>query len=169
MTKNQPSEREVKIGAEQINVRDLLTIDETNLSNEYARQASLYGWVVVLVAEAELEASLAKQSRELSYAEAYEYWRKELEKIHGKVTEAMVSAAVTADGDYIAAKTFESKKESEHRLLRGIADALKMRADMLISLGAHLRAEQDMTNMRVNTNIDDAIKTLKREQASLVR
>ncbi len=113
-----------------------------------------------MVAEAEAQASHSKHLREVAYASAYEYWRETLSK-EGKPTEAMVNAAVTQDEEYLNAKHDEISTEQHYRTLRAISDALRMRADMLISLGAHLRAEQGMTNAHINETVEKQVRNIR--------
>lgn len=140
----------IRHGDVQINVGDLLNVDVDDLSNEYAQQASVYAWIANLVAEADYALSSAKHARELEYAQAYEYYRGELSASGGKPTEATIGAAITMDDAYSSSRNRELECERTYKMLRALLDALKMRADMLVSLGAHLRAELNMTGAHVN-------------------
>lgn len=132
----------------------MLSINEDNLSNEFAAQAALYGHIAVLTAEAEEAVANAKNTRELAEAEADEYWRKKLRmdaEVTGvKVTESVVHSAVVLDEGVISAKTKELNMIARHKKMKAVTDALKMRGDMLISLGAHFRAEVNMIGMHTN-------------------
>ena len=91
-------------GEPEIYVSNILRIDATELSNEYASQASVYGWIVTLVADAELRYNSAKHEREIDYAQAYEDVRCDFEDRGEKITEAKLNASVTLDSKYIEAK-----------------------------------------------------------------
>ena len=137
-------------GEPEIYVSSILHIDGEDLSNEYASQASVYGWIATMVADAELGYNKLKHEREIQYAEAYDAIRYDYENRGEKFTEAKLNASVALDELYIKAKKWEREAEHKYKTYKLILDAMKMRADMLISLGAHLRAEQYMTGMKIN-------------------
>ena len=143
-----------------IDVTAIMAIEAANLSNEFASQASLYAWIANAVAEAESDAARAKHDREVEEAGSYEHWRAVLIQEHGKATEAMVDAQVKLDSDVLDAKVKELDAQRQFRILRALSDALKMRADMLVSMGAHLRAEAGMTGM-VSNEMDKAVNMVK--------
>lgn len=134
-----------------ININNLLAIDMADISNDFAHQAAIYGWIANLVAAAEARHASSKHKRETEYADAYVHYREEL-SLSGKPTEAMVNNAIMLDDTYQLAKQEELAAEQEYKTLKALSDALKMRADMLISLGAHVRAERDMTALHINDN-----------------
>jgi len=58
-----------------------------------------------------------------------------------KVTESQVDSAVTQDGATRDARIRLIEAEAAKQRLGGIVDAIRTKRDMLISLGAHMRAE----------------------------
>lgn len=161
-TKDQQENIEVVLGNKKVNILSLLEINESDLASEFAQQAALYGWVGHLTAEAEYRASVAKHKTEIEYASADDNIRFKADVHNEKITEAKVKAAIDLDEQYIEAKEDENRCWKEYKVLRSLSDALKMRADMLISMGAHLRAERDMTGMKINTDKwDKTVEELK--------
>lgn len=136
-----------------VRLGDIFSIDETNISEELAKQAGLYAYFATQMAYAEHTQARAAISKDASYADADDYYRKELAydfKATGrKLTEAVVRAAVIQDEDYQTAAAVETRAKLDYRLLRVLCQALEMRATMLQSLGAHLRHELDMTGMNI--------------------
>lgn len=60
-----------------------------------------------------------------------------------KATEGMVTAAVETDDRLEAAAAFEVEAEVEKVRLWGVLDAVRAKKDMLVSIGAHVRAEMN--------------------------
>lgn len=81
---------------------------------------------------------LAQVTAEVSQAE-----RTQLEGITGakRVTISEVEAALVLNPEYQQAKVKEIEAEAEKVRLYGVLDAIRSKRDMLISLGAHMRAE----------------------------
>lgn len=65
----------------------------------------------------------------------------EITKKGGKPTVGEVENEMILDTRYQQAKSKEIQAESEKVRLAGVLDALRSKRDMLISLGAHMRAE----------------------------
>ncbi len=59
----------------------------------------------------------------------------------GTVTESMVDAAVELEGEYHDARVALIEAEAEKVRIYGVVEAVKAKRDMLISLGANMRAE----------------------------
>ena len=67
------------------------------------------------------------------------------------------------DADY--QKASDEQRDSAHNVavLKAVVNALKMRADMLISMGAHLRQEYDMTGMTIREqSMDKQLENVKK-------
>lgn len=140
----------------------LFNIDETDLTREYSRQASIYASIAVAAADAEREAALADLRVDQSYAEGDTYYRDELTAEGKKFTEATIKSMVMTDAEYIDACNALVDAKHRHRILRAAVDAAAQRADMLISMGAHLRAELSMTNMTLNEKrYNDNVEQMK--------
>lgn len=132
-----------------VDIDDLFHIDDTDLTTEYSRQAAYYARYAVLTARAELEANKAKVRREQEYAELDGYYREDLREYGVKVTESKIKEAIRKDGSYAETIDAEINAKHRHTILKSICDALKMRADMLVSMGAHMRQEMSMTGISI--------------------
>jgi hypothetical protein len=105
------------------------------LPGDMAYWASRYATVYKLYLDAKLV-------RERVTAELKEQHRNRLTlNSKGRVTVDEVESAVLMDANYLEAKSSENALESEKVRLNLIVDALRAKRDMLISIGAHQRAE----------------------------
>jgi len=68
---------------------------------------------------------------------------REMLAAEGKVTESMIDAAVERHPDIEIAKLTSIEAEVEKVRISGVAEAVRAKKDMLISLGATMRAEMD--------------------------
>src|SRR4030066_297364 len=134
---------------QEYNIAELLEIDETNLSKEFASQAALFGFFATAQAEAEMEVGKLSVSKDQEYATSDEFWRADFDKREKKYTEAVIRSSVIRDEEYVLADQDFHTAEHNANMLKMIVKALGQRAEMLISLGAHLRAEAEMTGMSI--------------------
>lgn len=127
----------------------LLVIDKDNLSNEFASHAAWLGYIGVLTAEAEAEYEQAKMELETLYAEKDAQARIEFNSKNMKFTEKMVESWVNMDGDYNKVQFTKIEALKAYKILRALEAAMREKGSMLVSLGATLRQEMDMTNMQI--------------------
>jgi len=146
-----------------IDTDKLFDIDETNLTKEYAKQASLYAYYGTLYNEADRALMKSDAYKDSLYAELDLEYRKELQD--EKATEGRIKSMVISDADYEKSVTQVTYCTYRKGVLKTIMDALKMRADMLVSMGAHLRAEYDQTGMviRNTANIAEVREKLRKK------
>ena len=144
-----------------IDIGNLFDINEDNLTKEFATQASLYAYFATLQAEAERLQAKAEMKKDQEYAKSDEYWRAYLDKREKKYTEAVIKSNVIRDEDYDKANNALINITYDLNVIKAIVRALQMRAEMLISLGAHLRQEYSMTGMSVNKAFDEATRAVK--------
>ncbi len=132
-----------------INLADILEIHEVELTKHFAEQASIFGHFSIQLAEADRLFGIAKMMAEQQYAEADSYYRDEHNEAEEKYTEPSIRAEIALDGDY--QKALDKQRNAMHNVavLKAVVNALKMKAEMLISMGAHLRQEYDMTGMTI--------------------
>lgn len=133
----------------EIDIADILSINDADISKEFVQQPALYGFFSVLLARAERDAALADLQKDQEYAMADASVREELEMSGIKSTEAMVKNMVMTDAEYAAAVAKKVEADYEQKVLKALSSALQQRAEMLISLGAHLRHEIDQTGMNI--------------------
>lgn len=148
------------------NTNELLRIDQTSLSDEFAGQAARYGYFAAIAAGAETMYRAAKRRAEVVYAEADEEIRREFAESGKKVTEAVVKAAIMLDEDYCEAVEQELDLLYNYKLLQALVNAFEQRANMLQSLGAHVRHEYDMTDMHT---VEDSADRLSREVKRVIK
>lgn len=127
-------------------------VDEFVLQDEFVRVPSDLAYWNERYASAFKRWKQCKAMTEEVHAERSEQLRRELRE--GKqadpaetkhtVTVAEVTAAVTRDKFYRSAQAKEIEAEGEKVRLWGVLDAIRSKREMLISLGAHQRAEKDM-------------------------
>lgn len=146
---------EMKLNGKEISVKELLEIDEADLSTEFAAQAARYAYFAVLEAQAERKLLDATEARKIEEATAFAYYKSDSESIPAgskSVTDGYANQLVRLDEDCIEAKRLEIDLQHDYKIMRAISAAFHMRADMLRSLGAALRHEQDMTGMATREN-----------------
>lgn len=127
----------------------LLVIDKDNLSAEFASHAAWLGYIGVLSAEAEADYEQAKLELETLYAEKDAQARLEFNSKNVKFTEKMIEAWVNMDGAYINAQQAKVEALKMYKILRALETAMKEKGSMLVSLGAMVRQEMDMTGMQI--------------------
>jgi hypothetical protein len=152
----------VTIEGKEIEVSDLLAIDETDLSAEYAAQAARYAYVAVLAAKAKEQWAETERARKEDEAKAFEEYKNASDRIpEGSkyITDGYASQLVQADEVVNQHKKDENAAEYNYRLLLALSDALSMRASMLISLGADQRQEYNQTDMHLNDNLGERTKS----------
>jgi hypothetical protein len=136
-------------GLKTMDVEQLFTINADNLSHEFATQASIYAFFSVLQAQAEDASSRADFTKDQEYAVADQYYRDRYDAEGKKFTEPSIKATVMTDQTYTEACNRRADKVFEAALLKALVKAMDQRAEMLVSLGSHLRHEADMTGMNI--------------------
>lgn len=156
-------------GTKEFNLKEVFEIDIDQLSNEFSKQASLYAYFAALTVRAEDALFRAENFKDKTYATAELYYREDAENNNRKITEAAVKSMVMTDAEYQDAVMAESSARYDLKAIKMIVTALEQRAEMLISLGAHVRAELDMTGMNIRSAKNDEIvndvkKTIQRRR-----
>jgi len=151
----------VEIGGKDVSVSDLLSVDETDLSSEYAAQAARFAYVAVLKAQAKRQWGETERARKEEEANAFVAYKSDPESIpegSKTVTDGFAKQLVDSDLAVNDLRKKEIEAEYGYRLLEALSDALSQRAQMLISLGADLRQEMDQTSMHLLESADDRLK-----------
>lgn len=140
----------VEVGGTTVDVGKLMEIDEQDMSTEFAQHSALVAYWGAIQADLERRYAEVKQDRERMFADRYLYWRTHYSEHGVKFTESMLDASVKRDELYM--KYQKKELEAKHRLnvIDCIISALRVRGDMLISLGATLRHEYSMTGSKIN-------------------
>lgn len=146
---------------ESYDINELFEINETIITQEMARQSVKQARLATLLARAERYAAHAKHSMEIEYAAVDDIIRQELAETNEKVTEPLVKSLVQTDEQYIMAVREYNEADSVVKLLKNILNAMKTKGDMLISIGAQLRAEMSMTGMVIKDDYDRSVDSLR--------
>lgn len=152
-----------------VTLSEILDIYEDELTEHFAEQASLFGYFSVQLAEADRLVGIAKMKAEQKYARTDAHYRKTYNELEQKFTEAVIRGDVILDEDYQNSLDKQHQAEYNVSIIKSIVNALRMKADMLISMGAHLRQEYSMTGMNVreadmDKAVDEVKKTIKRKK-----
>lgn len=156
---------EIDLGNDKIELEldTIIPIGE-DVSTEFRDQASLFAYIAMLAADAE---SLWRESKRLVeevYAETDAIVREEYDNRGERTTEKRVEAEVQMRKGYREAIRFELNCHQQYLTMRVLQQALEMRANMLISLGAHLREEAKQTGMLIK-DTKDRLDELRREKS----
>jgi|SRR6516162_2983609 hypothetical protein len=125
-----------EISKEISNVAD---IDPLALDEEFQHAPADYAYWSHQLSQATKTALQAKFEREKTYARLLI----EIRETTSKKTVDEVEARVICCPEYEVAKLNEIESDAERARLYGIVEALRVKKDMLIQLGAHVRAEMD--------------------------
>ena len=149
-------------GVRTFDIGKLFAINQDDLDNEFASQASYYGFFAIMAAEADRHLAMTSLLYDQECAQSDEENRAQLDLDGKKYTEAVIKSLVVRDEEVI--KLQEKKEQAEYDLnvLKAIVRAFEQRALMLQSLGANLRHEYEMQGMTVRENaLDKASSDVK--------
>lgn len=131
-----------------IDVDAMLAINDTNLSKEFSEQAARYAYIAVMSAESEARWLTAKRQLEEVRASTDKEVRRDL--ANEKVTEGKVTAEMEMRRGVRDAAEYELSCREQFAVVKALTAAMDMRAQMLISMGAHARMEADQSGMHIN-------------------
>ena len=122
-------------------LRDCVRIEPLAIQEEYVRLPADLAYWNAQYADAQREHLMAKVEYEVIDRELYPVVRQELEAGGQRVTEKMIEAGIGQSGVWVDAKKRVAEADALKAKMYGVLDAVRTKRDMLISLGAHLRAE----------------------------
>lgn len=159
----------VTIGGKRFSITDLFHIDEVDLDKEFRDQAAWFAFFAKELAEVDYQVARAKAIKDKVYAECDLDYRADYDSEGTKYTEAIIRSEVMLDKAYNEARGYEMEMQKQYGILKSIVNALDQRASMLISLGAHRRAELDMTGLHIKDRdykktVEDTKKTIRRRR-----
>ena len=131
------------------NIREVLTINEATLSDEFVKQPSLFAWFATLAEFANAEVESRKLSLSVLRANLDSEKRAELAK-DGKVTEGMVDSAITKDKRHLVANEELIEASRQAGILKALVRALEQRSTMLVQLGSLKRQELFLSDFGVD-------------------
>lgn len=127
-------------------VQDAVKIEPLAMQEEFIRiPADLSHWNAQY-AEVLKAYLLAKARTEHEWARIWLETREAL-LADGKATEKLIESKAMCNPDWQKAHLSLVELEAEKARIRGIVDALEAKKEMLVSLGAHLRAEMESDPM----------------------
>jgi hypothetical protein len=149
-----PFELDIKIDVlgKEVDVKELMEIDDTNLSNEFAAQSTRFAYFAVLAAKARLEWMESIRERKQEEAAAFQAFKASDDLIppgSRGVTDGYASQLVEVDENCVTLRISENKAEYRYRLMEALSSAFQMRGSMLQSIRANLQAEMEMIGMSV--------------------
>lgn len=113
------------------------------ISDEYVRVPSDLAYWNARYAQAAEDFARAKHTLDLLRARLVKLIREEFASLGLKPNESQVDAAIEAHPDCIASRENVTSTERTKLEMYGNVDAVRTKRDMLVSLGAHLRAEME--------------------------
>ena len=120
---------------------EAVTIDELAIQEEYIRLPSDVAYWGAKYAQADKEYLMAKVVLDRLERQLYSVCRDELLRTEKRPTEALISSAIADSDEWLEAKEHLVECEYQRTLLKGSAEALRAKREVIISLGAHLRLE----------------------------
>lgn len=129
------------------NVSGKLEISVENLTDEFANQASEYAYFAFLEEEAKADRDELKLRIEIYEASLAKKIRSKHNTDDGKLTDKTVEFAIHRNKKWKLLSKELIAAQYKTRVLTASLKASDQRCQMLISLGAHLRKEQDGTSI----------------------
>jgi len=151
----------VELDGKEVNTQALLSINEADLSTEYATQAARFAWIAVLKAEAKRQWSEAERARKEEEAIAFKDYKNSTADIppgSKSVSDGYAAQLVQLDPDCNELRQAENEAEYRYRILEALTKALELRGSMLISMGADLRMEREQTGLNILEDPGDALQ-----------
>lgn len=121
---------------------ELLTmVDETNIGQEFLKQASTYVWYATLYAQARVRRERAKYLLDVAEASLDGQLRKEAAVTNVKLTEGAIQKSIVTLGTYQTAMSAFLSARNDELILEAVVTALAQRKDMLMGYGSLIRQE----------------------------
>lgn len=122
-------------------LKEDLAFTQSNISLAMTRQASLFAHYSMLAHRAQFQADRADQQVDLVEAQLDQKYRDAFATAGTKATENMIKSAIIKDGKYQKAVMRKHEAKAIAEMVKSAADSFRHRRDMLIQVGADLRAE----------------------------
>lgn len=153
----------IRVKGKEIDLEDVFHVEEANLSTEFMQQASMYAYFAVAQVDAEYNANMVELDKDQEEAQADSEFRTQLEITGKKYTEAVIKGLIVQDEAVSKKIRNLNGVRYQQKLLKAVCSALEMRAQMLQSLGSHLRHEYEQTGLttkesQLHTAIDNVKK-----------
>lgn len=122
-------------------LRECVGIDPLTLNDEFVRIPSDLAYWNARYARALRAYLTAKVDKDITRGRLEPMMRLAIQNAGGKPTEKQIDALIDSNQDYIDACYKLVDAEVEKNEVYGALDAIRSKKEMLVSLGAHLRAE----------------------------
>jgi len=147
--------------SKEYSLQEIFAVNQDNLIDEFAQQASTYAYFASLQVMADNNSDICKLGLEQERAAADIDARAEMEKDGKKYTEAVIKGAIDLDEEVSKLSSARLGFEYDSKLLKAICNALEMRANMLVAMGAMLRHELGQIDLHNREkNLDKSVKEL---------
>lgn len=125
-------------------VQNQFKIDPNNLTKQMAQQPAMYGYYAVRYQILKARVKRLESTLKMVENEMIERFRKQHADAQEKFTEAQLAAEAKSSTEvYQAHKEYYEMLE-KFNIMEALVDTLKIRAEMLVSIGYHLKLEQDI-------------------------
>lgn len=131
------------MASEEFDLDDVFEIDSVNLNDAFCRQPAELAYWNGEYAKAYRAAAAAKANEKQVRAATREVVRERLMAMRGKATLPDIDSALEIHEDVVEATEQTTEADYEKVRIFGIVDAIRAKKDMLISVGAQLRAEME--------------------------
>ena len=135
-------------------------INKGDLNSEFAEHSAVFAFYATAFELAKEHEARCKAEKEATYAKADIWVRNQANNAEKKLTEKMVENMAMIQQEYIDAQNKHITAARNVGLLKAAVDALSTKKDMLISLGAMIRAEGDST-ISINKKLENAKSIMK--------
>ena len=169
-------EVKTKTSINQMNLAEDLVINTADINESFCDQPSKYAWWATVAAQS--KALLEKKKSEVTKMDDYlkktligeldSEVRMSLEMNGEKITEAKVLNSIYTHKKYLetqenlyALKDELNELQHNYNILEIAKDSFNQRKDMLISLGAQLRAEGDNISLSIKNSANEIIRKSK--------
>ena len=125
-------------------IQDAVSIDESQLSIEFANFSATYMFWLWNRAEMQTAVNLWSTKLDTEKAQAREVLKKEAEDLSLKMTVDDLKEKIRLQPGVVHAQTQLNFAEAEEKRLAAVCEALRSKKDMLVSLGAHQRAAHEL-------------------------
>ena len=122
---------------------DAVYTDPDQINEEFSRVSSDLAYWNTVYAIACGDAARAEASYKRKKAEKFLFFREEIAASGARPTDEWIKSLVDNDDEVNVELLAKIDAESEKVRLYGVVDAIRAKKDMLVSLGATLRAEMD--------------------------
>lgn len=125
----------------QVDVKKECAVDEQNVAEEFYQHASMYAWYASVLALYEAKADRLKYQVEVMESMLDRRIREDAVKVGSKIAEKQVEGAIHLDQKWQVLMDEYLDARSIVKRLAALVRALEMKRDMLIQVGARMRAE----------------------------